>query len=250
MDSKFEATAFFLHTDRPFTASAFAMRNYFLELAPESTFARLIDGDLRQKFVYPRIQFTVIKQEPVVVAINEAIEVVRDFVNRVRYISVSFINWSVEQVDEQSSSAIFTKADSIYNYELLNPWVALTEHHFTKYKYFYGSERVGYLNKILTKNILFLIREFSEYADFKVTCRVRMNGLKPMIDEQLQAGLFTGDFQTNVRLPDYIGMGSAISRGYGTIRLINSFRRKAPKGPDMEVNGNLITTPLQPYQPK
>ena len=237
-----ETTAFIIHTERPFTANANSLRDFFIELNPKGKLADMVTGSIRTRFNYPRIQFTVVKQQPIIIGINEGIEVVSDALKDLEIISVSFINWVIEEIEESHSVSNFDDLDHIYNYEFLNPWVALTDQHLGRYKYFYGSERVGYLNKILNKNIIFIIKEFQDLPHYKVINKIRMNGLKPNIDESLKAGLFTGDFQVNVRIPDYIGMGNAISRGYGTIRLINSFREKAPRETDEEVNGNIKTT--------
>jgi len=236
-----ETVAFVLHTERPFTVNALSLRNFFIEVDPRGKLADMVAGGARNRFNYPRIQFTVVKQQPIIVGINEGIEVVRAALQNLEIISVSFINWVVEEVEENYSVANFDDLEHIHNYEFLNPWVALTDQHLGRYKYYYGSERVGYLNKILNKNIIFIIKEFQKLPEYKVINKIRMNGLKPMIDESLNAGLFTGDFQVNVKLPNFIGMGNAISRGYGTIRLINSFKDKAPRETDEEVNGNLIS---------
>lgn len=232
--------AYILHTERPFTANALSLRNFFIDLDPKSKLADMVAGPTRAQFNYPRIQFTVVKQQPIIIGINEGIEVVAEALKNIHLISVSFINWIVEEVEEVYSKANFEDLEHIHNYEFLNPWVALSDQHLGRYKYFYGSERVGYLNKILNKNIIFIIKEFQKLPEYKILNKIRMNGLKPMIDESLNAGLFTGDFQVNVKLPNFIGMGNAISRGYGTIRLINSFREKAPRETDEEVNGNLL----------
>ncbi len=234
--------AYILHTERPFTANAMTLRNFFIEIDPKGKLADMVTGNMRNRFNYPRIQFTVVKQQPILVGINEGIKIVADVLKNIEMISVSFINWVVEEVEESYSKANFDDLDHIYNYEFLNPWVALSDQHLGRYKYFYGSERVGYLNKILNKNIIFIIKEFQKLPEYKVINKIRMNGLKPMIDESLNAGMFTGDFQVNIKLPNFIGMGNAISRGYGTVRLINSFKEKAPRETDEEVNGNLITS--------
>ncbi|MCK5684025.1 hypothetical protein KAJ27_07885 [bacterium] len=234
--------AYILHTERPFTANAFALRNFFIELDPKSKLADMVIGNARSRFNYPRIQFSVVKQQPIIIGVDEGIEIIAETLKNLQIISIAFINWMVEEVEEVYSEANFDDLEHIYNYEFLNPWVALSGQHLGRYKYFYGAERVGYLNKILNRNIIFIIKEFQNLPEYKVINKIRLNGLKPMIAHSLNAGMFTGDFQVNIKLPNYIGMGNAISKGYGTIRLINTFREKAPRGTDEEVNGNLIVS--------
>lgn len=217
-----ELTAHLLTLNEPFTSNAYTLRNSILEQYPDSPVSSYIDGDMRRKVIYPRVHFTVINNMPIIVSMNDSIDVIRQFAENLKTLEVMGKTWHVQKIDTVQDNTDFTRTDHKCNYRFLTPWVGLNRQNLVKYKYLYTTERTGFLNRMLMQNIEFLMQEFGYTPSYKITCRIRMNGLSPEICPDTHMGFFSGSFITNVYLPAYLGMGCGISRGFGTIMPVES----------------------------
>jgi len=212
-----ELSAHLLILNEPFTFDAYTLRNNLLTQYPDTLLAAYIDGHMRRKVIYPRIHITVVDKMPIIISMNDGIDAVLQFVDKLNFLKVNEKNWSIKRIESVRDQTDFTNTGEKRHYRFLTLWGGLNRQNLVKYKYLYASERTGFLNKMLMQNIQFLMQEFGYTPSYKITCRIRMNGLTPEICPHTQMGFFSGSFQTNVYLPAYLGMGCGISRGYGTI---------------------------------
>ena len=102
-------------------------------------------------------------------------------------------------------------------YKFVSPWVALGNTTQNRYKFLKNKDRIAFLNKLLGQNLVFLGREMEIDLKEKVYTRIKLASLSPKPVDEDNWGAFTGEFQTNFVLPDYIGIGNGITRGYGAI---------------------------------
>jgi len=212
-----ELSAHLLTLNEPSAFNAYTLRNSILEQYPDSLLSSYIDGEKRRKVIYPRVHVTVVDNMPIIVSMNDSIKAACRFVENLKTLDVNGKTWIVRKIETIQDKTDFTKTEDKCHYRFLTPWGGLNRQNLIKYKYLYASERTGFLNKMLMQNIQFLMQEFGYIPSFKITCRIRMNGLTPNICPDTQMGFFTGSFQTNVYLPTFLGMGCGISRGFGTI---------------------------------
>jgi hypothetical protein len=64
---------------------------------------------------------------------------------------------------------------------------------------------------------VFLAREMGVDLNDKVYTKLKLNSIFPKPVYENNWGSFSGEFQTNFVLPNYIGLGNGITRGYGAI---------------------------------
>jgi len=219
-----ELKAHILTVDEPFMSDAYTLRNAVLEKYSDSDFCSYIDGELRKKVIYPRIHFTIVDNKPVVVGMKEAMDTTDAFVEQLKTIRVKGHEWTVKSVETIHDRSCFDKTGTLFTYRFLTPWVGLNRQNLVRYKYLYAAERTAFLNKMLSQNIVFLMKEFEYSPRFKISCRIRINGLNPTVHPEIGMGYFTGEFQSNVYLPEYLAMGCGISRGFGTISCVGKSR--------------------------
>ena len=79
-------------------------------------------------------------------------------------------------------------------------------------------KKISYLNKLLGTNLIFLAKEMGMPIDKGIYTKVEVSNLHPKSIDDNKWKSFKGDFKTNIILPNYIGLGNGITRGYGTIR--------------------------------
>jgi hypothetical protein len=224
-----ELTAHILTLNQPFSLDAYLLRNAVLKTYHNSQISSFIDGEHRKNVIYPRIHFTVIDEKPVLVGMKEAITVTDTFAGNLKSIIISGKEWNVTSIESVHDKTAFDQTDFLYTYRFLAPWIGLNCQNLVRYKYLYTSERKAFLNKMLSQNIVFLMKEFDYHPRFKIICRIRLKGLNPTVHPDIGMGYFTGEFQSNVYLPNYLAMGCGISRGFGTIQCVDK-KKNSPKG--------------------
>lgn len=219
-----ELKAHILTLKKPFTFDAYTLWNAMLKTFAGSDFCSFIDGDFRRKVIYPRIHFTIPEDKPVIAGMKEAMETTDLFVQNLNTLQVEKQQWSVESVETVHDQTVFDKTNAFFTYRFLTPWMGFNRQNLVRYKYLYKTERMVFMNKMLSQNIVFLMEEFDNHPRFKISCRIRIKGLNPTIRPEIGMGYFTGEFQSNVCLPNYLATGCAISRGFGTIFRIDKTR--------------------------
>ena len=108
--------------------------------------------------------------------------------------------------------------DSRFHYHL-RKWVALNSENYTKYLAMETViERTQFLQNILTGNILSMCKGLGITIEKTIECLITH------IDEPHKVKYkgnslmsFDLEFASNVSLPDYIGLGKAVSMGYGMV---------------------------------
>jgi hypothetical protein len=118
----------------------------------------------------------------------------------------------------------FGHACSAMTYSFLTPWLALNEENYARYQASALTERQRLLERILIGNILSMCKglgyvvtekiEVSRLDVYPVRTPVRLKGIE-------MTG-FKGTVAVNFELPDLIGLGKSVSRGFGTVRRIVS----------------------------
>lgn len=106
--------------------------------------------------------------------------------------------------------------DKKYSYKFETLWFALNQENYLKYK-----KGEFDLNKQLANNIL----EFFKMCKIQADKKIEVNGnFKPVLFQQKGTSIigFSGEFQTNVDLPDDISLGKRKSIGLGRIKKIKN----------------------------
>jgi hypothetical protein len=116
-------------------------------------------------------------------------------------------------------------------YEFLTPWHALNQQNAKKFYDLKGKTgRDAFMQRILTGHLNALVKSVDYEVLSAVSCVAKVRFKRERIHHE-NVMVFMGKFQTNIRIPDYIGIGQLVSQGFGTIkRLIED------PGQDYEVN--------------
>ena len=100
----------------------------------------------------------------------------------------------------------------------LSPWLPLNEANYSAFKDLGVEKQKAFLEKILVGNTLSCLKGLGIFVDYRVesylvsfrSYTVRAHG------NPFEA--FSARFFLNVDLPDFIGLGKSVSKGFGTIR--------------------------------
>ena len=157
------------------------------------------------------------------------------------------ITFNILDIDIEESIDQFKHVDQLLRYRFVSPWIALSKNTQNRYKILKTKNRIALLNRLLGQNIVFLAREMGIELNEKVYTKLSLDSLFPKPVYENNWGSFSGEFETNFVLPNYIGVGNGITRGYGAIiGLYNPQDFKFDEAVlDSKVNDNKPTTIIE-----
>ena len=135
-------------------------------------------------------------------------------INIFRSPSTVVAEWAPEIEEEKDYLKPLSK---LISYRFVTPWIALNQATGNRYRNLKNEERTDYLNNLLGQNIVFISREMGIELENNIFTKVKLSSLFPKNIDENNWGAFDGEFETNFLLPNYIGIGNGITRGYGTI---------------------------------
>jgi hypothetical protein len=111
----------------------------------------------------------------------------------------------------------FQPVSKLIRYRFVTPWVALNQTTGYRYRNLNNADRVNFLNRLLGQNIVFMAREMGMELEENIFTKVTLSSLFPRQVDENNWGAFDGEFRANFVLPNYLGIGNGITRGYGTL---------------------------------
>jgi hypothetical protein len=169
-------------------------------------------------YQYPRVQFKVLESMAVLVGINEGSQLLQQLWLEIDETRLGGEHLEVLQAEfESRHEEIHVTAEPI-EYRFVTPWLALNQKNFRSYV---GSRNPSYrkdeLARILVGNCLGLAKSLGIRFHERIHADCRgLTSIKTTLKGNGMIG-FVGKFSINVAIPEYIGLGKSVSRGFGTI---------------------------------
>lgn len=106
-------------------------------------------------------------------------------------------------------------------YEFVTPWLALNEVNYSLFRTLNKGKKRRFLERILVANILSCLKGLGIRVDFRIKANIyQYKALCVRVHGNLFVGFFAR-FRLNILIPELIGLGKSVSKGYGVIRRIN-----------------------------
>ncbi len=204
-------------TDKPVKKTPYQVKGVFMRQFPDQELIPLLDGRYRDQYLYPRVQVKILNEQIYLVGINEGVEPILDMVDKFDFLDFGNITFQVLDVDVDEHSDLFQPITRMIRYRFITPWVALNQTTGIRYRYLNSVEKMNYLSRLLSQNIVFLAREMGMELEEKIFTKLSLTSLFPKTVDETSWGAFNGEFRTNFLLPNYLGVGNGITRGYGAI---------------------------------
>ena len=169
---------------------------------------------------YPLIQYKNAFSQPAIFCLEEGVEEIHKLFGKSDWV-IDFLNEKIElKVDRLDlKSTTLSVWDSDINYHLYR-WQALNENNYRAYNLLKSlSEKIQMLERILTGNILSFAKGIDWHIEKPVKVCIssmphyRLNKMK-----DIQVAALDIDFSCNISLPDWIGLGKGVSKGFGVVR--------------------------------
>jgi hypothetical protein len=225
------------------TRDAHKLRGYFGELFKEHS--PLLhnhleneagtDGsaDVKFRYAYPLVQYKVLDRIPTLVGLGEGATLLTQLFLQIRELTIdqgpadgdarSGETFPVLSKHIRHEKTPVGMADDLIEYRFETLWMALNQSNYRDYRAYSEAEQHAQLKRVLTSQLLALFREFGLWLQphERIMLRLSVEERNTQFKNQTMVA-FKGGFLSNVILPNGIGLGKAVSRGFGTLTRIKS----------------------------
>lgn len=168
---------------------------------------------------YPLIQYKRLNKKAALLCIEEGIEGIQDF--------FTATNWLLDIGDRQQPVKVENLRvrqhrigvwERKFHYTMKR-WLPLNQENYRKYHSLEDfGQKLALLEKILLANILSFLQGINLYVEEKIEVKIKHilnQRLENYKGQEMEA--FTLRFETNISLPNFIGLGKGSSSGFGTL---------------------------------
>ncbi len=206
-----------LASTRPIRGSAPELRGFFATQFNEYPLLHQHSAD-RLIYRYPLVQYKMIDDTPTVIGINDGAEVLKQIYDKYDEIKLGEEVYEIVEKGIAIRNHEFGLSDKFHSYEFATPWLALNQDNYMKYYGLRGrEERKEFLRKTLIGNILSMSKSLDYQVLDEIKCDVQVKTRKSRLKD-VNVMTFIGGFCANFIIPDYLGIGKSVSRGFGAVK--------------------------------
>lgn len=167
-------------------------------------------------FTYPKIQYKVINNTPFICGIAEGANVAAKIgidTDQISIQSNELITYEKEVIKHKVEFGLYK---DYIEYKLLTPWMALNQNNIRIYRNSGNIEKEEMLKKILIGNILSMSKGVEYTVKDIIHAWIDLQEISVKF-KNIDMVAFKGRLKINFDIPDYLGIGKAVSRGFGTV---------------------------------
>ena len=173
-----------LVSDKPIKKTPYQVKGVFMKQFPDEKIVPFLDGKLRSKYLYPRVQVKIFDEQVYIVGINEGVNPVLSLVDNLEFFNFGDITVKIEKIDIEQNQNPVSLVDKLMRYKFVTPWVALNAGSGKKFKGIEEDSKNLFLNKLLGQNLLFISKELGLDTDSKIYIKVEVDSMDPHIHEE------------------------------------------------------------------
>lgn len=179
-------------------------------------------SDDKYLYAYPLIQYKSIYKQSAIMCLGEGVDNIYKLFNSKDWV-INLQGDAIElKIDKLDLDNITLNVwDRPYDYRITN-WIALNTANFQKFLDINSlKERCDMLERILIGNII----SFAKGVEWTIDTEIKVNvsniiRIRDIKYKGVPLVSFDVDFDCNVYLPNYIGLGKSVSHGYGILKMI------------------------------
>jgi len=197
------------------------LRGFFAHRYPKAVLIHNHFADGRFRYAYPTIQFKAIDKIPTLIGLQEGLDILKEVFQDVDELVISGEKARVWEKSIQLRMDEFGQTDVFHDYQFISPWMALKEENFATFKTLNKIEKQHFLRHLLRENLKTVSKGF--HYNIPAVDEIQVAGYfrpHPMNFKNIRMTCFTGEFTMNFILPDFLGLGKQVARGFGTIKRV------------------------------
>ncbi len=202
------------------TRDAHKLRGYFGNLFREHSpllHNHYADGTTRHR--YPLVQYKVLRNVPTLMALNEGAELLNTLFLQMKTLQIADGTYEINAKHISSQRVAAGYAEELHTYRFETLWMGLNQENYRKYNQQDEPAQAAMLNKIVVGNILSFFKQLGVFLEPQQRLMAKLDVTPKSTQFKNQSMVaFAGTLIVNAVLPDGIGIGKAVSRGFGTIK--------------------------------
>ena len=171
---------------------------------------------------YPKIQYKIVNGSSMIIGIKEGIDILKSVYSEMGELQLSSFETKVQsEIEIKVVDQVFGDSEDLIEYRFATPWMALNQKNYELFVSGNKESNDKLLKSILIGNILSLSKSLTYKIENRIHAKIKLTKSKanfknnPMIT-------FCGNFIVNFHIPNYLGLGKSVSRGFGTIKRVES----------------------------
>lgn len=203
------------------TRDAHKLRGFFGDFFKEkSELLHNHYADGKTRYAYPLVQYKVIDKIPVLVGLGEGAELLVDLFLKIDHLDINCHTIPVYSKNIKQKRYEPFVGEELFQYQFKTLWMALNQKNYKQYIQMDHQKQKAFLNQQLVNNILSFYKGVGYRAEKRIMAKVDVAEKTTKFKDQKMLA-FKGDFVTNAKLPDFAGIGKAVSRGFGCVEKID-----------------------------
>lgn len=178
------------------------------------------------RYSYPLIQYKSIDGKAAIVSLEDGTEAMMDFfLANIESLRVRSNLIRLEQEKVRAEDVEIAISQDWHTYQITD-WLPLNSRNHQLYCATQSMiKRIEMLERILTGNILSMLKGLGIFADEQIQCQITdMEPMHTVEYKEVKLSSLNLTFRANIELPDYIGLGKEAATGFGVIRQIKNKR--------------------------
>lgn len=192
------------------------LRGYFARRFSEYTLIHHHLGNKKLLYKFPLIQYKVLDGKPFVLGIEEGAKVLQQIYSDVKYLKIGNKECQIKNRNITFKTEDISTIENDIIYTFLTPWLALNQKNYQRWQNLSKKERKEELERILIGNILSMSKGLGYVVTEELRAEIDVRPV-PITLKGIPMLGFVGEFQVNFNIPDYLGIGKSVSRGFGTV---------------------------------
>ena len=194
------------------------LRGYFANLFGKESDLFHNHGDQGQpQYRYSKIQYKVVNGRPMMMGIGEGATLIVERFLKIKEINIDDRFYTLQQKHLTSEEMKVSQNGLLYAYEFVNPWMPLNDKNFSLYLEKNKPDKEDQLKGILINNMISFCKAVNYNIEKNIMVHLELKSPRFANFKNQRMLVFSGKFITNLLLPNYIGLGKSVARGYGTI---------------------------------
>jgi len=213
-----------LHSSAPMIGDATKLRGFFATHFNEYA---LLHQHVADKLIYryPLIQYKMLEGAPLVLGIEEGAEVLKQIYDKFDEIKIGESKYSIMERGIALKQEEFGCTKEIISYRFATPWLALSQENHQRYISLDREERRALLRRILVGNLLSASKGLNYTALEHIRLDIGSIQARACNLKGVDVMGFGCEFMANFSIPDYLGLGKSVSRGFGAVKRIGAAER-------------------------
>lgn len=196
---------------------AHKLRGYFGRLFQEqSPLLHNHYADGSSIYRYPLVQYKIIKGVPTLVGLGEGSGLLTQLFLQIKELKIANKIYPLDHKHIESKSIKTGVENDLFEYQFETLWMALNQKNYKIYIKLSEVDKDKMLHRLLRNHILAYFKGLRIFIENQILVKANLEERSIQFKNQAMLG-FKGSFTTNAELPNFVGIGKSVSRGFGAI---------------------------------